>query len=209
MSCEQCGGSGWITVETHTASYAKRCICYQPPVAPAAEGKRLTKEVAVGAVAVLCDMLAFAPAGLGRAAIVDALMDMCATAEQVDWLTRRACELHTEWKTCGLRGLRQILSSDSRYLPNDGLMVSATEAYPEGIPSTRKDPEPLRLPPGHISSGDLEMEQSIQRLAQVKSLDRPQVFNPDFKRITQDDIDKARAEWAERKAREERDKEAS
>lgn len=203
MSCEHCGGSGWVTVETPTASFAKRCACYQPPTNTEPQGTQLRENDAIAQVEVLCGTLAFAPPSGSRSMIVKAVMSMCRTVEQLEWLTERACELHTEWKTCGIRGLRQIISS--RWTPKDGLVITSTEAYPEGIPSSRKEPEPLRLPPGTVASADLEMDQSIQRLAQVKSMGRPAPINPNFKPLTQADIDKAREEWAAKKAREERE----
>lgn len=205
MTCEKCDGTGWIVIETATTSAVKPCSC-RAPAKPKKPEKvtPLTVAEAAAHVRTLCDTLAFAPGTAGQSIITAALMKMCETAEQAAWLIPRACELHTEWKTCGIAGLRQILGT--KYKPKDGVMVTSTEAYPEGIPSTRPDPEPLLLglPPGRLVSGDLEMDESIQRLAQVKSIDRPPIINPDYKPITQSDIDRAREEHLLKKAREER-----
>ena len=212
MSCEKCDGTGWIIVDTPKGSAAKPCACRPVRKPEPPKGKPLTEKEAIAALTLLCGTLGWPPEAGARGLIVKAMMTMCSTKEQAMWMVERAAELYTRWPDCGIRGLRQILSSDLRYLPADGVTISCTEAYPEGIPSTRKDPEPLQLalPPGHVASADLEMDESIQRLAQVKSIDRPApVPNPNFKPITQADIDRVREERMLQRAREEREPEAS
>jgi hypothetical protein len=109
----------------------------------------LTEEVASAAVNMLCETLAFAPkSDLARVLITKALMKMCYTEEDAFWLVERAANLHTNWDTCGIPGLRQILSS--RGMPKDGVSISCTSAYPEGIPLEHpgQKPEPFLLSSG-------------------------------------------------------------
>ena len=167
MTCEHCGGSGWVIVETNGVSAAQMCVCRaheeQPP------GKPLTVRKAAELVEALCQVLNYAPETVGRAIILDALMKMCATEEQAVFTINRACALHTEWKTCGIRGLRQILCS--RYTPKDGISIGSTDSYPDGIPTLRP-PEPAlpRLPPGVAASCDVECERAVLRLAEAKTM---------------------------------------
>jgi hypothetical protein len=97
----------------------------------------------------LCGVLAYAPkTTAGMAHIAESLMAMCATEAEADWTTARACELYRRWEDCGIPGLRQIVSSFRR--PKDGISVSSTAAFPDGIPASKPlpSPAPLLLPPG-------------------------------------------------------------
>jgi hypothetical protein len=169
--CNICGGTGFVIVERGGISAAKHCDCRKPAETEQA-GKPVSPEVAVAATEALCDVLEFAPSTkLGRMLISNALIAMCPSEDSVWWLVVRACTLHTKWLTCGLPGLRQILCS--RHLPKDGLTISATEAYPEGVPSERPlQQEPLfpALPPGSVGTADKEIDQAFQFLARSKKL---------------------------------------
>jgi len=172
MSCPKCGGSGWVIVFRRNLEAADRCPCKTvQQTAAAAAGEALTENVATAVVDALCDALDDAPRKtLGKALVVDALMSMCATADDAWWVARRATVLYTRW--CGVPGLRQILCA--RSVPKDGLEVSYSEAYPEGIPSERpalQEALPL-LGPGKVS-GDAQIDTAVQRAAEATQLPAP------------------------------------
>jgi hypothetical protein len=189
--CNICGGTGFVIVERGGVSAAKRCDCRKPAGTEQA-GRPVTPEAATAATEALCDVLEFAPSTkLGRMLIANALVAMCFNEDSVWWLVERACTLHTKWSTCGIPGLRQILCS--KHLPNDGLMISATEAYPEGVPS-ESPVQQLKLspalPPGRVASADSKMDRALQFVARSRKL--PPVPRRDFKPITQADVDEAK-----------------
>jgi hypothetical protein len=145
--CIECHGTSWIIVEVKGISAARPCLCRRSPTNQSATTP-LTEEGAATAVKMLCDTLAFSPASdLGRVLITSALLRMCHTLEDTLWVVERACNLYTRWDACGIPGLRQILSS--RCVPRDGVSISRTAAYPEGIPTESRKPkqEPLGLLP--------------------------------------------------------------
>lgn len=78
-------------------------------------------------------MMPFFPSEPGvKAKIGELIGKMCRTEEQVRWLAKKATTTGDgKWK--GPVVLRQMLCS--RYPPVDGIEVSYTEDYPEGIPS--------------------------------------------------------------------------
>jgi hypothetical protein len=181
-NCAQCQGTGFIIVETGILSAAKPCACRQPNTSTGSSGTLLTDEVASIAANMLCDTLAFSPTTeLGRATIAKALMKTCHSQEEVLWVVERACDLHTRWTTCGIPGLRQILSS--RCIPKDGVPLSSTQAYPDGIPSehSQQELDRVSLPPGQAISIDPNLERSVHELAEAKSFPRatlPRVTRP-------------------------------
>jgi hypothetical protein len=167
MTCDRCGGSGWVIVENNGIEAARMCTCRSKTQQPC--GKPLTEEVAGFLVEGLCQILAFAPDKIGQSIVASALMDMCSTEQQAHYVINRACALHTKWETCGIPGLRQILCH--LYTPADGIVVNSTEAYPYGIPSLRPpDPELGKLPPGRFASADLDCERAVLQL-EAKSMD--------------------------------------
>ena len=161
--CNICGGTGFVIVERGGISAAKRCNCREPAETEQA-GRAVTPEMATAATEALCDVLEFAPSTkLGRMLIGNAPIAMCPHEDSVWWLVERACTLHTKWGTCGIPGLRQILCS--RYLPKDGRTISATAAYPEGVPPERSLQQQVlfpALPPSRVASVDAEMDQALQ-----------------------------------------------
>lgn len=206
--CKVCGETGWIIVERPDGgTYAKVCDCLRTRKTESAVGQTiLTPETAAFAVEGLCEGLAHAPrTEVGKAIITNALLSMCSTLEQATWLVQRACMLHIKWSTCGLPGLRQILCS--KYAPKDGITVSSTEAYPEGVPSEQPQtvaPVPPALPPGHVVSVSPSVDAAVQELVEAKRLPSPQKptrfarppaptipeSRPDGKRITQADVER-------------------
>jgi len=183
MTCEMCGGSGWIVRESAAGSSAKPCSCRKTtaPTMPFRDrGIPLTVESAATHVAMLCDTLAYAPSpppkGVGRAAIVVALMEMCSTDDEAKWVVQRAMSLHTKWETCGIPGLRQIVSSIR--IPKDGISLLSTDRYPEGVPPIKSLQAvlsfPKRLAPGASTTADGQLATGLDRAAQsMKLLEAP------------------------------------
>jgi hypothetical protein len=131
---------------------------------------------------------------------------MASTEEQVEWLVARTVALCNEWP--GPVGLRQVLCS--KFKPADGIEAGGTSMFPEGPPSEKRiDPPALpALPPGHVATVDAGYDRSIRLLAAAKSMDRLKRVpiqetptNPDFKPITQADIDRAVSENRDKRAR--------
>jgi hypothetical protein len=205
--CCVCNGIGWVMVERGDITAAKRCACREV-VNSAETGTPLTLEAAAEATTILCELLDYSPpSDSARALISDALMSLCATVDQVRWLVRRAGQLHVKWSTCGIPGLRQIFCS--KYRPKDGLTISWSEAYPEGIPSEKPSVLAVNakaLPPGHVGSASRSIEAAVSDLSDAKRMppDRDRlrivppvvrripdaVLNPDAPKITQADIDR-------------------
>jgi len=161
-------------------------------------------------VAELCaelTLLRFFPADEnGRAALVALVGRMCSTEDQVRWLVQRTLALCNEWP--GPVGLRQVLCS--KFKPTDGIAAGGTSIFPDGVPSERRiDPAPLpALPPGHVATVDAGYDRSIRLLAASKDMDRLKRVaiqetptNPNYKPVTQADIDRAVDELREKRAR--------
>lgn len=127
---------------------------------------------------------------------------MASTEDQVEWLVQRAIAVYSEWP--GPHELRACFCS--KFRPADGISACST-VYLDGLPSERPA-EPLpALPPGVVASIDPSLEFAVKTLARSKDIDRPRRIaapevptNPDYKPITQADIDKAmealRDSWA-------------
>jgi hypothetical protein len=205
VSCERCDGTGFVIVEHNGVEGAKMCVCRAKAQQPA--GRPLREDMAAVLVEALCQNLAFAPDAVGQGLVVTALMEMCSTEDQAKFVVSRACSLHTKWETCGIRGLRQILCS--RFVPKDGLSLSSTEAYPDGIPATRP-PELLkpRLTPGRAVSADLDCERAAPPLVETKAIvGRPKPasaipINANFRPFTAADIERERERLRQTKAQE-------
>jgi hypothetical protein len=161
-------------------------------------------------VAGLCaelTLLRFFPADEnGRAALVALVGRMCANEDQVRWLVQRTLALCNEWP--GPVGLRQILCS--KFKPADGISAGCSSIFPDGVPSEKRIEAPalIALPAGHVATVDPGYDQSIRALAIVKDINRvPRPApaevptNPDFKPITQADVDRAVNELHEKRAR--------
>ena len=131
----------------------------------------------------------------GRAALVALVGRMCSNEDQVRWLVQRTLALCNEWP--GPLVFRQILCS--RFKPADGFNAGSTDAFPDGVPSEKQIEAPalLALPPGHLATVDPGYDRSIRLLAAAKDMNRRQApvvqgppTNPNFKPITQADIDR-------------------
>jgi hypothetical protein len=198
MTCEKCGGTGWEVADRG----ARACICRAKKIHAAETGTPLTDEAISGAVKAL-QVLSFFPTSIEAQTVIgDAIGSMCSTVEQVRRLVRRACSLYQRWDQCGLPGLRQIVCSFAR--PADGIMLSITEAYPDGIPAERPTPTTalaLPAPPrAREISGSPTVEAAVSSLAAAKDLNRigpaprvrevPLVNVPPEKRITAADVER-------------------
>lgn len=154
MSCDKCGGTGWIVRERNGISSVSACSCRKPlAISKPFEdtGTPLSDKVASLLTFELCETLDFAPdekQELGRAAIALALQSMCETEAEADWTIKRACNLYRKWGDCGIPGLRQIVSSFR--LPKDGFSMFSTPVFPDGLPPLKSLPPPpplqLQLP---------------------------------------------------------------
>jgi hypothetical protein len=152
-------------------------------------------------------LMRFFPADDGaRLELAKMVARMATTEAQVEWLVQRSIALYAEWP--GAREIRACFCS--KFQPADGLSVGST-VYLDGIPSERKIEAPalVALPPGHVASVDAGLEKDIRLLAAVKDLNhiprrvpvQEPPTNPDFKPITQADINRAVDELHERGAR--------
>jgi hypothetical protein len=151
-------------------------------------------------------MIRFFPADTGgRLELAKMVAAMATDETQVEWLVQRSISLYAEWP--GAREIRACFCS--KFRPADGLSVGST-VYLDGIPSERliEAAPRLMLPPGHVATIDPAYDQSIRALAISKDLNRvPRPApaevptNPDFKPITQADINKAVDELHEKRAR--------
>lgn len=130
---------------------------------------------------------------------------MCSSEEQVRWLVRRTLALCNEWP--GPLVFRQILCS--KFKPADGISVGGTSTFPDGVPSEKIEaPAGLALPPGRVASVDRGLEGGVRLLAAAKDLNRrrpapvPEVpTNPDYKPVTQADIDREVSALRDKRAR--------
>jgi len=176
MSCD-CDGSGWKVLERPRGTAVEACACrlerirvqQEAEAQEAAAGTPLTKKAAVAILESMFANMQFAPHGPGHGLVANALVEMCATVEQAQWVATRACSLYQKWGDCGLPGLRQILCS--RHKPKDNVYLLYTEAYPEGIPGAS---QPLtefpKLPRGAPVSENRQLDQAVSRLAESKAM---------------------------------------
>jgi hypothetical protein len=152
-------------------------------------------------------LLRFFPGEQGaRTALFLLIGRMCSTEDQVRWLVQRTLALCNEWP--GPVGLRQIHCS--RFKPADGISAGCSSIFPDGVPSEKQiEAAPLlALPPGHVATVDAGYDRSIRLLAASKDMNlllRPAPAevptNPNFKPITQADVNKAVDELHDNRAR--------
>jgi hypothetical protein len=130
---------------------------------------------------------------------------MCANEDQVKWLVRRTIDLCNEWP--GPLVLRQILCS--KFKAADGIEVSCTDRFVDGVPSEKPEDPLAQLEqwkkehPREIAAPEVSIEQEIKALARrpwPKVV--PMHTNPNYKKITQADIDQALKEHREKKMQE-------
>jgi hypothetical protein len=142
-------------------------------------------------------------------ALVDEVMSMAASEDQVKWLVKRMLSLYAEWPGPG--EMRAVFCN--RYKPKDGISAYSS-VYPDGIPSEKPEPPALlALPAGHKVSTDPILEAAICALAEAKDLNRirprrrvpdvPEIEVPPERRITQADVDLEVERLREKRARQE------
>jgi hypothetical protein len=157
-----------------------------------------------------------------RLGIVEEISEITTDIDRVRWLVSRIPKIHSEWP--GMREVRAAYCG--KYKPDDGIEVYSL-VYPDGIPS-EKAAEPLAIAgatqkqltgevPNRATPEEITAAQSLRdfiRDAAVKTdMNRigkpaPKVreipaLPPGVKPITQADIDKAKREMLDKKAREE------
>jgi len=164
-------------------------------------------------------LLKYFPADDGaRLELAKLVASMCADESQVEWLVKRTLSLCSDWP--GPLVLRQILCS--KFKPADGISAGPSEAFPEGPPSETGDMrclaerelgigERLALPAGHVATVDPGFDKLIRLVASQLDMNRPrrtapakppeEPTNPNYKPITQADIDRAVEELHEKRAR--------
>jgi len=172
MTCEICNGTGFVIIERNGISAAKRCEGCRKPAVPNVPISPVSSAVATAATVALCEVLEFSPTSeLARMLISNALISMCPNEEAVWHVVSEAAQLYRNWGKCGIPGLRQIVCC--KYSPRDGISLTSTDEYPDGLPSRRQLElvlAPAHLPPGHESTADRKLEDGLQNLAQKKRL---------------------------------------
>lgn len=148
-------------------------------------------------------------------ALVALVGSMCSSIEQVRWLVQRMTSgIYAQWP--GPQELRACFCC--RFKPKDGVSAFSS-VYPDGLPpDPTAPPRPelaagsaLKLAAGELVSADPALARRVALLARTKDLDRlPRRGNstpptPDYRPITQADIDAAVQEHRNRKALEESD----
>jgi carbohydrate-binding DOMON domain-containing protein len=152
-------------------------------------------------------LLKFFPSDPGaRLELAKLVGRMASNEAQVEWLVQRTTALCNEWP--GPLALRQIFCS--KFKPADGIEAGGTSMFPDGPPSEQKIEAPSlpALPAGHVATVDAGYDRAIRLLAAAKDMDRLKRVaiqeaptNPDFKPITQADVDRAVDELHEKRAR--------
>lgn len=176
---------------------------------------------AAGLVNELASLAYFPQEIEARKAVAHDLVAICPNVEEARWLVARFRQLFCRWP--GPRELRAVYCSRNR--PRDGIEVPSVE-FPDGVPTPPPGselawivapekggyyplPEPVpmfQLPPGHVATADLTLENELRRLAAAKDLNQKKlelVKAADFQPITQRDIDQVLEERRDRRAREE------
>jgi hypothetical protein len=154
----------------------------------------------------------------GRAEVMLLIGRMAHNEGQVKWLVQRLLDLYDEWP--GPRTLRAVFCHKYKPADGKDLRTAICPGYPEGLPSEKPEPPLLALPPGHVASADPELEAMVGQLVEDMPkipapvlltesdarFDRllketltapaerplpPVPTNPNYRPITQEDIDRA------------------
>ncbi len=154
-----------------------------------------------------------------QSGLVQIACEMANSNEQIDWLVARMLTLYNEWP--GPREMRACFCSKHR--PADGKECHS-QVYFDGIPSEREETNRLILGPNH-ARGLIEGQQgqrgpmqigvdpAIQQVAKMRDLNRevarkrrveqPKPTNPNYRPISQAEIDAAVQQNRDKRAREE------
>jgi hypothetical protein len=153
-----------------------------------------------------------------RSLITDELRGMCRNWKEADWLVQRMVRLYNSWP--GLAEMRRVYCASK--IPLDGVAaMGLSEYFGDGI-IPPEHPEPERapvaaLPAGAVTSADPQLDNAVRELAEAKRLPAPHERFPiavtppkiaetreqrHFTPITQADIDKAVAEYRQKKSAE-------
>lgn len=166
-------------------------------------------------------MLKFFPSDEGaRLGILDLVCRMAKSEEQVDWLVNRMTNgLYNEWP--GPAEMRACFCS--KFKPRDGIERHST-VYLDGIPSEREETNRLILGVAHaqgLIEGRCEDRRAAQvgvdpvirdcanmmdmnrHVARIRKSAAPKPTNPNWRPITQQEIDQAVKQNRDKKAREE------
>jgi hypothetical protein len=111
-----------------------------------------------------------------RLELVNLVLRMAATYEQIEWLVARTTSVCNEWP--GPLVLRQIFCS--RFKPRDGIEAGATPMFPDGLPPERRPVQAsvLALPPGHAATLDAGLDKAVQIAAAQKSIETVPYTSP-------------------------------
>ena len=115
-------------------------------------------------------LLKFFPSeSAARLELVNLVLRMAATYEQIEWLVTRTIAVCNEWP--GPLVLRQIFCS--KFKPRDGIEAGSTSTFPDGLPPERpiQAPAMRALPAGHTATLDAGLEKGLQVVAAAKTLE--------------------------------------
>jgi hypothetical protein len=221
--CVECAPEGlWVFRRGGTT----RCDCERGRILRSLDDARnrpaltnvepvISVETAGSGVSILTALKYFPSEDGARIAIGNELRSMCNTGDEMLWLCARMVRLFTDWP--GVPSLRAVFCA--KFFPLDRETRGICPDYPDGIPAEieQREPPRLLLPAGYAVSVDPSLEHSVRLLAQHTDMNRhlaestaprrpaatvPDVpVNPNFKPITQADIEKALDELRDQRAR--------
>src|SRR5215472_5537314 len=131
----------------------------------------ISEDAAEAAVLKLAVLPFFPSEPSTRAVIVNELMEMCSTEDQVDWLVSRTIKLWSKWES--VRELRAVLCA--KFKPADGFEVGYSQVFADGIVPP-ESPEPSYVPlllRGAPVSEDAELDRMVDQLGNVVSMPAP------------------------------------
>jgi len=198
--CEVCrAGGDWLLIVEHQGTTgAARCDCPRGkalaarsvrPVPPERAKPMLTAEEISGAVEGLAAMPWFPPDEGARIMVGDALAALCRDGLSCFELVRRMLVLYRQWP--GVREMRICYCALIGVpLSGDDLHLEISEFYPDGFGrQVAPTAVGLALPCGHAAK-------DLNRLRRPVAMQQAPT-NPNYKPITQADVD-----WAVQEARE-------
>jgi len=211
--CKDCAGTGWLIVGRAGVTGAKRCACMPPiaarPVPPERAEPVLSADEISLAVEGLSSIPWFPKEEGARTMIADAVARLCSSGPACFELVRVMIDRYRQWP--GVHEMRicycALIGSP---LSGDDLRTKVSEFYPDGFGRSLPSVGRAALPPGHVATVDAAFDRSVRLLSAAKDLDRvkraraaaPEApTNPNFKPVTQADIDAAVNELRDKRAR--------